>query len=157
MQAWLCLGSNLDAPALQLKRAVEYLRGKCFIKILSQSEVLFSKPFGYTEQPDFANQLLEIETPLDPQELLSFLKKAELNLGRKPSFRWGPRLIDLDIILIEDRVIKTDNLIVPHPGIAEREYLLKLLAEILPDEKHPETGQTFQIMYKDFITKGDTK
>jgi 2-amino-4-hydroxy-6-hydroxymethyldihydropteridine diphosphokinase len=155
MTAWVCLGSNLDNPVQQLQCALKYLQEKCYVKILRQSNVMISKPYGYPDQPDFANQLIEIETPLSAEELLIFLQNTEQYLGRKPTFRWGPRVIDLDIIFYGDAVIKTKDLSIPHPGIANREYLLQLLYEVIPDYQHPETKQTIRTIYNQYLNKGE--
>jgi len=147
MKAWLCLGSNQEKPFLQLEKAVSYLKEKCYITVLKEGRALQTKPFGYTDQPDFVNQLLQIETPLSADELLVFLKQAELELGRFPTFKWGPRTIDLDILLYENEVINKDDLIIPHPGIAEREYLLQLLMDEIPDYVHPVLQKTIRELH----------
>lgn len=157
MKAWLCLGSNLNNPELQLQRAMQYLREKCYISVLREGKTLVTKPFGYTDQPDFVNQLLEIETRLSPQELLIFLKSSEVELGRETTFKWGPRNIDLDILFYEDRVIKTDELVIPHPGITQREYLLYLLYELIPEYTHPELNKTIKELYSEFMKQGEHK
>ncbi|MFO7660028.1 MAG: 2-amino-4-hydroxy-6-hydroxymethyldihydropteridine diphosphokinase [Candidatus Cloacimonadaceae bacterium] len=144
MKAWLCLGSNQEKPFRQLEKAIRYLKEKCYITILKEGKAIKTKPFGYTDQPDFVNQLLHIETPLSAEELLIFLKKAELELGRFPTFKWGPRTIDLDILFYENEVINRENLVIPHPGIAEREYLLQLLWEEIPDYVHPVLQKTIR-------------
>ena len=148
MKAWICLGSNQDNPKQQLEKAVKYLQEKCYITVLQHGKAVITKPFGYMKQPDFANQLLEIETLLTPAELLAFLKNAELELGRKPSFKWGPRTIDMDIVFYGDEIINSEELIIPHPGVADREYLLLLLNEVIPDYVHPVLKQTISNIYK---------
>ena len=157
MIAWLCLGSNQDDPEKHLKQAVSYLQEKCYIKILQTGKIHQTKPYGYIDQPDFTNQLLQVETPLNPHELLTFLKKAETELGRKPTFKWGPRVIDLDIVFYENKVINSDELILPHPGIMDRTYLLQLLNEVIPDYIHPVNGQSIRTIYQTVINKGETQ
>lgn len=157
MTAWICLGSNLEEPFKQLEKAVMYLSEKCYITILRQGKAMATKPFGFTDQPDFANQLIQIETPLSAMELLIFLKKVEEELGRKPTHKWGPRIIDMDILFYGDEVIKTDELTIPHPGIPEREYLLKLLNDIAPDYVHPEINARISNIYDKFQTTGGTQ
>jgi dihydroneopterin aldolase / 2-amino-4-hydroxy-6-hydroxymethyldihydropteridine diphosphokinase len=148
MKAWICLGSNLDKPMQQLEKAVNYLQEKCYVTILRQGKAFMTKPFGYKNQPDFANQLLEIETLLTPSELLIFLKNAELELGRKPTFKWGPRTIDMDIVFYGDEIINSEDLTIPHSGAADREYLLLLLNEVIPDYVHPVLKQSISSIYK---------
>lgn len=148
MKAWLCLGSNLDNPKEQLGKAVNFLSDKCYVKIVRRGSIHITKPFGYTDQPDFANQLLEVETVLSAKELLEFIKTSEIALGRKPTFRWGPRLIDIDIVFYEDDTITNDDLIIPHPGVKDRHYLLQLLNEAIPDYVHPELKHSISHLYK---------
>lgn len=150
MKVWLCLGSNQNNPFEQLDRAVRLLNGKCYITIIKEGQPVSTKPFGYTDQPDFANQLIQIETPLNAEELLIFLKKTEIELGREKSFKWGPRLIDIDILFYENEVINKSELIVPHPGIAEREYLLNLLCEEIPDYIHPLLKKSIREIYNNY-------
>lgn len=151
MKAWLCLGSNLNDPLSQLKKAIAFLSEKCYISILQTGKPTATKPYGFTEQPDFINQLLEIETLLRPLELLAFLKKAEIELGRKTSVKWGPRSIDIDILFYDNEIHKTEELIIPHPGITERRYLLELLNDIIPDFVHPEIKKNIREIYLSFI------
>lgn len=151
MKAWLCLGSNQDKPFQQLEKAVRYLNEKCYVTILKEGRAVQTKPFGYINQPDFVNQLIYIETPLSAEELLIFLKKAELELGRFPTFKWGPRTIDLDILFYENEVINKENLVIPHPGIAEREYLLQLLMDELPDYVHPLLQKSIRELHENLI------
>lgn len=151
MKAWLCLGSNQEKPFQQLQKAVSYLKEKCYITILKEGKALKTKPFGYTDQPDFSNQLLQIETPLSAEELLIFLKKAELELGRFPTFKWGPRTIDIDILFYEDEIIDKEELVIPHPGIAAREYLLQLLCEEIPDYVHPRLKKSIRELNDIFL------
>jgi dihydroneopterin aldolase/2-amino-4-hydroxy-6-hydroxymethyldihydropteridine diphosphokinase len=148
MKAWLCLGSNQDKPKEQLERAVEFLNNKCYVKIVRKGNVHITKPFGHTDQPDFANQLLEINTVLSAEELLAFIKTTEVELGRKPTFRWGPRLIDIDIVFYGDETINREDLTIPHPGVKDRHYLLQLLNEAIPDYVHPELKHSISHLYK---------
>ncbi len=154
MRAVLCLGSNLDEPFLQLEKAIRFLESKCYITILKKGKAIMTKPYGFTEQPDFANQLIQIDTSLSAMELLLFIKNMEIELGRKPSFKWGPRLIDIDIVFYEDEIVKSNNLIIPHPGVMQREYLLRMLKELIPDYVHPEHKQTIDTIYNNLIKSG---
>lgn len=96
-----------------------------------------TEPWGVKDQPRFINMTIEIETGLESKELLRILKIVEKELGRKESFKWGPRSIDLDILLFDDLVLKEDNLEIPHPLMHERDFVLKPLCEIAPDIIHP--------------------
>lgn len=123
----LALGSNIEPRKKYLKKAIDALRNSYYFKILSVTPVLENPALLYTEQPDFLNQLVELETYLPPFELLRFVKKLEWQLGRKKRFRYGPREIDIDIIFYEDRKYTSPILTVPHPGIYDRPYLQYLL------------------------------
>jgi 2-amino-4-hydroxy-6-hydroxymethyldihydropteridine diphosphokinase len=96
-----------------------------------------TKPWGVTEQPEFVNMAVETETVLDPIKILQLLKKIEKDMGRQDTVRWGPRIIDLDILLYDDIILKTDSLTIPHPLMHEREFVLGPLAEIAGDLIHP--------------------
>jgi len=154
MTVWLALGSNLDNPEQQLSKTINYIKEKCYITVMNRSRVVITKPEEYTGQPDFANQILEIETTLSPQELLAFCKATEIALGRQPSVPKGPRLIDIDIMFYNNDVIESETLTIPHPAIVKRFYLLELLNEMIPDYVHPNLGKTVHELYFDFINKG---
>jgi 2-amino-4-hydroxy-6-hydroxymethyldihydropteridine diphosphokinase len=154
LKTWLSLGSNLEDPFKQLERALNYLMEKCYIKVLSVSEAIATKPFGNINQPDFANQVVLIDTPLSAQELMTFLKAAEKHLGRVPGEKWGPRLIDLDILFYGDEVLDTEDLKIPHPAILQRDYLLKLLNTMIPEYIHPEENESINSIYCKFHKTG---
>lgn len=107
------------------------------VHIGAVSGVYETKPWGYLDQPDFLNQVVEGFTELTPTKLLNFLKHVEKKMGREVNFRNGPRLIDLDILLYGDRVVHTTRLNLPHPQIVERAFVLVPLAEIAPELVHP--------------------
>jgi 2-amino-4-hydroxy-6-hydroxymethyldihydropteridine diphosphokinase len=134
--AYIGIGSNLGNRQENCLNALELL-GKKGIIVKKRSSMLETKPWGVKDQPRFINMAIEIETGLDPKELLKILKNVERELGRKESFKWGPRSIDLDILLFEDLVLKEDDLEIPHPSMHERDFVLKPLCEIAPDIIHP--------------------
>ena len=96
-----------------------------------------TEPWGVRDQPKFINMAAKMETSLGPEKLLNILKKIEVEMGRIPTIRWGPRVIDLDILFYDDLIMKTPDLEIPHPGIKDREFVLRPLAEIAPDKVHP--------------------
>ena len=132
---YLGLGSNLGDRAVNLTLALERLSQVITVKELSS--LYETEPVGYREQPLFLNAVVSAETELGPFELLRFIKRVESDLGRKPGFRNAPRPIDIDILFYGDMVIKTRELTIPHPGIAERAFVLVPLAEIAGDFVHP--------------------
>jgi len=135
VKVYLGLGSNLGDRVGNLASAVERLSQKITIKKLSS--VYETEPVYYKEQPLYLNAVLSAVTKLDPFELLRFVKSIESTLGRQPSFRNAPRTIDIDILFYGDQVAETAELIIPHPRIAERAFVLVPLAEIAPRLVHP--------------------
>ena len=129
---YLSLGSNLGERETYLARAREELvvRGA---RILRQSTVHDTEPFGVLDQPRFLNQVLEIDWPGSPRELLRATKAVEAAVGRRATYRWGPREIDVDILLFDDLTIDEEDLTIPHPGIAQRDFVRAPLAELRPD------------------------
>ena len=118
------------------------------IRILKESSVITTEPWGGVEQENFANQVVEVETWLPAQQLLQALLAIELEMGRVRKVHWGPRLIDLDLLFVEDQVIYTDNLILPHPYIAERLFVLESLQEIAPHFIHPTLKKPIRRLYE---------
>ncbi len=134
--AYIGIGSNLDSREENCEKAITLLIDNG-IKVLKRSSMIETEPWGVKEQPRFINMAVGIETGLEPEELLSLLKKIESEIGRRPGLRWGPRTIDIDILLYSDLIIKTPELEIPHPGTNDRDFVLRPLAEIAPDTIHP--------------------
>jgi len=138
--AYLGLGTNLGNRKENLSKAIEAISLK--MSISKQSSLYETTAWGYTEQPDFLNQVIQVETNLSPLRLLNFLKKTEVELGRVENFRYGPRLIDIDILFYDDLVITTSRLQIPHPMLPERAFVLVPLNEIAPGYIHPVLKKT---------------
>ena len=138
--AYIGLGTNLGDRKENLSKAIEAISLK--MSISKQSSLYETTAWGYTEQPDFLNQVIQVETDLSPLRLLNFLKKTELKLGRVENFRYGPRLIDIDILFYDDLVITTSRLQIPHPMLPERAFVLVPLNEIAPGYIHPVLKKT---------------
>ncbi len=140
-EIFLGLGSNLPERLENLKKALKCLQKK-EIDLISISRVYETEPFGYTEQPKFYNMAIRALTKLEPEDLLLELKQIERDMGREAAVRWGPRIIDIDILLYNDIILKTDELNIPHSGILERYFVLMPLSELCPDMKIPGTDLT---------------
>src|SRR6476469_625651 len=134
---YLGLGSNLDDPKAQIDAAIAALAKLPRTKVLRESRTYVSKPWGKLDQPDFLNMVVEIRTGLAPQTLLRHVKRIEQEQGRIESERWGPRQLDIDILLFGERTISTADLVVPHPRMWERAFVLRPLADLRPDLKSP--------------------
>ena len=139
-RVFLGIGTNLGDRERNLQDALAILSQK--MVILKDSSIYQTAPWGYLDQPAFLNQVIEAQTDLSPLNLLGFLKDTEKALGRQANFRYGPRLIDLDILFYGNRIIQTPRLHIPHPRIAQRAFVLVPLAEIAPDFVHPQNRQT---------------
>ncbi len=127
--AYLGLGSNLGRRSRNLSGARRRLRHKG-ARILRQSRVIETEPWGIANQPRFLNQVVEVDWPGTPRQLLEAAKQVEVEGGRKPTRRWGPRVIDVDILLFGDQRLKQRGLMIPHPRIGEREFVRESLAEL---------------------------
>ncbi|HEY8596041.1 MAG TPA: 2-amino-4-hydroxy-6-hydroxymethyldihydropteridine diphosphokinase [Devosiaceae bacterium] len=131
-QAWLSLGANLGRPADQLKDAVRRLKARRDIRVTASSTIIITPPWGKTDQDEFHNMAVAVETDLSPQDLLDACLSIEEAMGRKRNEKWGPRLIDIDLIAYEKLVIDTKGLTLPHPYAHERDFVLRPLREIAP-------------------------
>lgn len=139
--AYVGLGSNLDEPRRQIAGALEGLARIRQTRLLRQSGFYRSKPWGILDQPDFLNAVAELETTLDPVELLDELLMVERSAGRqRDSTRWGPRVIDLDLLLYGMQQIRGVGIEVPHPRLCERSFVVMPLAELRPDLDVPGHG-----------------
>ena len=141
---YLALGSNLGNRLDNLKEAVAALSPQLEVK--AKSHIYETPPWGYEDQPLFLNQVLKAQTYLEPELLLKHLKRLEIALGRKASFRNGPRLIDIDILLYDSLVLNTPALTIPHPHMHERGFVLLPMMDIAPDLIHPVTQKSVREM-----------
>ena len=151
-KVFLALGSNLGQRLDNLQAAVKALTPE--VRVLQESRVYETEPWGYADQPSFLNMVLGAETELSPQKLLAKLKKVELNLGRIPNFRNGPRLIDLDILFYDDLILNLPDLVIPHPRLSERAFVLVPLMDLAPGLIHPATGQSVAELARKIDTSG---
>lgn len=136
----LGLGSNLDDPVGRLAEAVRRLSPG--VEVGTASSVYRSEPVGFRDQPDFFNAVVRGRTALAPEALLEHLHAVEEAMGRTRTFRNAPRTIDLDLLAFGDRVLDLPGLVVPHPRMTERAFVLVPLAEVAPEWRHPVLGRT---------------
>jgi 2-amino-4-hydroxy-6-hydroxymethyldihydropteridine diphosphokinase len=133
---YLGLGSNLGDREAVLRAAIRALDAGG-VRILHRSSVYETEPVGLRDQPRFLNLVVEAETALSPDDLLALIQLIEASLGRTREVRWGPRTVDIDILLFGDETVVTDRLTIPHPEIRGRRFVLEPLAELRPDLKLP--------------------
>ncbi len=144
--AHIGIGSNLGSPGENCLAAMERMDAHESIAITSRSSLYETEPFGKTDQNRFVNAVVQIDTALTPGELLEAVLKIEQDMGRVRKEKWGPRIIDLDILFYEDRIIKEKALEIPHPGIPERSFVLIPMKEIAGDYVHPQLQKSIQAL-----------
>lgn len=149
-KTYIALGTNIGDRLKNLQTAIEELSAE--INPLRASPVYETPPWGYTDQRSFYNMVLEAKTTLEPKELLAKLKAIESRMGREASFRNAPRVIDLDILFIDDLVLQKGSLTVPHPRMQGRGFVLVPLADLAPDFIHP----VFGISVAEMLAQADT-
>ena len=140
-QAFIGLGSNLGDRDANLHAAVKALEAAAEVAIVQVSSFVETAPQGGPAQPDYLNAVAELRATTTPRELLNLLLDIENRLGRVRNERWGPRMIDLDLLLYDQQVIRQPELEVPHPRMHQREFVLRPLCEIAPDRVHPVLGK----------------
>ena len=150
--AYVALGSNLGDKEANLRRALELLieRG---VEIVKTSTFISTEPYGVTDQPQFLNGVCEVRTSLEPLALLHILLAIEQEMGRVRLRHWGERNIDLDLLLYEDVVMDTPELILPHPDMQNRDFVLLPLAEIAPELVHPILQKSIEELSNLYISK----
>jgi 2-amino-4-hydroxy-6-hydroxymethyldihydropteridine diphosphokinase len=146
LPAYVGVGSNLADPASQVRRALDALAGLRATRLVLRSPLYHTPPFGEVAQPPFVNAAAGLLTQLTPEELLESLRALERELGREaPRERWGPRVIDLDLLVVGTEQRDSVALRLPHPGIAERDFVLFPLADIAPELEVPDRGRVWRL------------
>lgn len=145
---YLILGSNLGDKFLSVQKATTIIR-KRLGTVDAESSIYETEPWGYSKQPNFLNKVIRLDTHFPPEELLKQLKSIEAELGRTPKERWRERLIDIDILYYSDKVVNAENLVIPHPEIPNRKFVLVPMNELAPDEVHPVNGKTQRQMLEE--------
>ncbi|MDE6087415.1 MAG: 2-amino-4-hydroxy-6-hydroxymethyldihydropteridine diphosphokinase, partial [Oscillospiraceae bacterium] len=151
--AVIALGSNLGDSMSYLQDAVQKLQNHSHIRNLKHSEWILTKPYGYTQQPDFLNGAVILETLYSPFRLLKFMQEMENQAGRTREIHWGARTLDLDLIFYDDKILNQPELIVPHPDLQNRDFVLKPVAEIAPYYMHPVLRKTICQLLEDLESR----
>ncbi len=141
---YIGLGSNLGVPEDNLRLALGHLGDLAGVENVTPSCFYKTPPFGITDQPEFVNAVARADTTLLPQQLLTALLLIEHEMGRVRTEKWGPRIIDLDILLFGNRVMDEPGLTIPHPGIPDREFVLAPMVDLAPDCLHPTRNATMR-------------
>jgi 2-amino-4-hydroxy-6-hydroxymethyldihydropteridine diphosphokinase len=152
-KAFISLGSNMGNRYDYLKSAIQHLKGDSKIIVVNYSSIYETDPVGYQDQDLFLNMVIEIITDYSAQELLEVCLKTELDLGRKREIKWGPRTLDLDILIFNQENIETEKLIVPHPRMFERAFVMVPLLEIQCDLSDPATDKPLQTYLNELPNK----
>ena len=152
---YLGLGTNLGDRLANLKQAIAALTPQMELK--AKSGVYETPPWGFEDQPKFLNQVIKVSTYLEPELLLKHLKRLEVALGRKESFPNGPRLIDIDILFYDDLVLNKPSIVIPHPRLHERGFVLVPLMDIAPSLVHPVIQKSVREMAEQHSTEGIQK
>ena len=149
---FIALGTNLGNRLANLQAAIQSMPPE--VIVLAESHIYETPPWGYKDQPAFLNMVIKAETELEPEQLLQYLKELETELGREQSFHWGPRLIDLDILFYDDLVLDSPPLIIPHPRLHERAFVLVPLMDIAPELIHPVIKKSVSELLAEVDTQG---
>ncbi len=149
--AFISVGSNMGNKKDNIETAIKRLNADEDIEVVRVSDLIMTEPYGFKDQDDFLNGAIRIKTLYTPYELLKCLNEVETLGGRERTVKWGPRTIDLDILMYDDLIIDTEDLTIPHADMENREFVLKPLNEIAPNLRHPVLNKTVGRMLADLI------
>ena len=145
-EVYVAFGSNMGERDRYIEQAIEALKEQKDCRILKVSSIMETEPYGMTEQDKFLNGALKMETKFTPHELLEVLHQIEVDANRERKIHWGPRTLDLDILLYDDMILQEDDLCIPHVDMQNRVFVLAPMAEIAPYKRHPVYGLTIKEM-----------
>ncbi len=151
---YLSFGSNVGNPTGHINEAISMLKNPYAIRNVKRSELFVTKPYGPVEQNDFVNGCLEMETYMDPEELVEYIHEIEDYFERDRSIHWGPRPIDLDIVFYDDEIYNSKALTIPHADMENRMFVLEPLSQLCPGKRHPVWGKTVAQLKKELSERG---
>lgn len=152
-RAYIAFGSNIGDREGYLSGALEAMKAHPFMEVKKVSDWIVTKPYGGVEQEDFLNGAVQIETLLEPEELLEELHKIENAAGRERNVHWGPRTLDLDILFYDKLQLESEELVIPHPDLENRRFVLEPMVSIAPYLRHPVTGKSMKQLLDELFQK----
>ena len=152
-EVYLSFGSNVGDTAFNIDEAIRRLGNHTAIRNIRRSELIVTEPYGPVEQDDFVNGCLEMETYMDPEELVDFIHEIEDGFDRDRSIHWGPRPIDLDIVFFDDWVYNSKRLTIPHADMENRMFVLEPLSQLCPFRRHPVWGKTVEQLKRELLER----
>lgn len=152
-QVFIGLGTNIGNKQLNIAKAKALLVESSSITILHESSIIETEPYGVIEQDEFLNQIIEVKTSLGVEEVLLHCQQVETNMGRIRAQHWGPRIIDLDILFFNESVIERGDLVVPHPDMQNRRFVLQNLMELCPEFIHPRLKCSIKELWDKLLEK----
>ncbi len=151
--AFIALGSNIGDRASYLEQAIALMNDHNDIRVIKRSSIYETEPVGYVDQQSFLNMVIHVQTSFNPRELLEVTQSIERECGRKRDVRWGPRTIDLDILLFDQENMEMENLSIPHPRMWERAFVIVPLIELEPTLYVEQRGQSIKEVYDELLDK----
>jgi len=151
---YLSFGSNVGNPTGHINEAISILKNPYAIRNVKRSDLFVTKPYGPVEQNDFVNGCLEMETYMDPEELVEYIHEIEDYFERDRSIHWGPRPIDLDIVFFDEYIYNSNTLTIPHADMENRMFVLEPLSQLCPGRRHPVWGKTVAQLKKELSERG---
>jgi len=148
---YLSLGSNIGHLESNIQTAMKHIVAIGNTNVIKSSTIFRTKPWGHTEQDDFFNSVIEVFSWHEPATFFKHLREIEIQMGKITLFKWGPRIIDIDVLFCDSQIIKTKELTIPHPLLHEREFVLAPMSEIAPDFIHPIYGLSIKSLYEKLL------